>query len=222
MGKDPAVLFYTSDFLTGTSRFTMEQRGQYIYLLCDQHQNGHIPEDHMLFICKSCDSPVFKKFVKDEDGLYYNERMEEEHQKRVAFSKSRSLNKKGKTKKQVKITRKSYDKHMENENENENKDGIETGNKKKSNRFDWKNWLSIEGNINGFEYLKDEEFLNLFNDRMGNKKVTKTEKAMNAALKKLHAVDIETAKSALLDAIDGGYQGVFPKQPSNVKPFLIG
>lgn len=39
MAKALTVLFYTSDFLSGTSFFTMEERGQYITLLCEQQVN---------------------------------------------------------------------------------------------------------------------------------------------------------------------------------------
>ncbi len=95
MTKDPAILFYTSDFLAGTAYFNDEQRGQYIKLLCEQHQNGHIPKEHMIDICKSCDSPVFKKFIPDSEGLYFNERMENEILKRVKYSESRRNNRNG-------------------------------------------------------------------------------------------------------------------------------
>jgi uncharacterized protein YdaU (DUF1376 family) len=124
MAKDPAVLFYTSDFLTGTSFFTMEQRGQYITLLCQQHQLGIIPENHMISICGSLDSPVISKFIKDDNGNYYNDRMRLEAERRKNYCKSRGKNKKGKKKQE------SYDKthenhmnlHMETENETENID----------------------------------------------------------------------------------------------------
>lgn len=96
MTKDPAILFYTSDFLSGTAFFTDAQRGQYIRLLCEQHQNGHIPERHMFDICQSYDSPVFKKFVKDAEGNYYQERMEKETQRRTSYSESRRNNRFGK------------------------------------------------------------------------------------------------------------------------------
>ena len=36
--KDPAFLFYSSDFLSGTMLMTDEEIGQYIKLLCLQHQ----------------------------------------------------------------------------------------------------------------------------------------------------------------------------------------
>ncbi len=90
MSKDPAVLFYTSDFLTGTAFFTDAQRGQYIRLLCEQHQIGHIPPEHMLEICKTADSPVIKKFTTDENGFFFNTRMEEEIEKRRQFSEYQS------------------------------------------------------------------------------------------------------------------------------------
>ena len=90
--KDPAVLFYTKDFLTGTAFFTDAERGQYIRLLCEQHQNGHIPENHMVSVCLSLASPVVKKFIKDSDGNYYNERMELEINKRNNFIQTRINN----------------------------------------------------------------------------------------------------------------------------------
>jgi len=126
--KDPAVLFYTSDFLTGTSLFNFEQKGQYITLLCQQHQLGGLPENHMINVCGSLDSIVVTKFVKNGDGLYYNERMKLEAEKRRNYCKSRSNNKSGrpKIKKNDKIICKSYDKsyvnHMEDENEDRDRD----------------------------------------------------------------------------------------------------
>jgi len=125
MSKSPAILFYTSDFLTGTAFFTDEQRGQYIKLLCEQHQNGHIPEQHMINICKSYDSPVFKKFVKDSGGLFFNKKMEEVSTKRQMYLESRQKNRTNKHKDNISKTYvPTYEKHMsihmENENENEN------------------------------------------------------------------------------------------------------
>lgn len=89
MSKDPAVLFYTSDFLTGTQFFTDEQCGQYIRLLCQQHQLGHIPEEHLLKILKTKDNPVWTKFIQDEKTLWFNERMDIEKEKRANYVESR-------------------------------------------------------------------------------------------------------------------------------------
>ena len=134
MAKDPAVLFYTSDFISGTITMTDEERGKYILLLCLQHQKGKLTERELASV-KDMDE-VAAKFEKLEDGFYYNVRMKEEAEKRKNYSESRSRNRQGKTKekelvKDVKNISKTYDnhmnnisssyeKHMENENENEN------------------------------------------------------------------------------------------------------
>ena len=62
MAKDPAILFYTSDFMSGTVTMTDEQRGQYIMLLCLQHQKCFLTEKDMLKICKSYDEDIWSKF----------------------------------------------------------------------------------------------------------------------------------------------------------------
>jgi uncharacterized protein YdaU (DUF1376 family) len=121
MAKDPAYLFYSDNFLSGTMFFSDEQVGKYIRLLCAQHLTGHLEEKNMILICKSYDFEIWKKFVKDDVGLFYNERLENEINKRKAYTESRSKNKKGK-KKSKKIIRKSYENHMGNENEIENED----------------------------------------------------------------------------------------------------
>ena len=112
-GKDPAVLFYTSDFLTGTMTMTNEEVGKYIRLLCLQHQKGRLTEQDMLFICNTYVENVYSKFKKNGDGLYYNERLEQETIKRKAYSESRRKN----ISKRYEPT---YVVHMENENENIN------------------------------------------------------------------------------------------------------
>lgn len=118
VNKDPAFLFYSSDFLTGTMFMSDTQIGKYIKILCTQHQKGHLSEKDMLKICKRYDKDIFEKFVKDEDGKYYNIRLEKEITKRREYSKSRSDNRKNKI--SFENICFSYVKHMENENENIN------------------------------------------------------------------------------------------------------
>lgn len=118
MAKDPAVLFYTSDFLTGVSTMSYENRGKYITLLCLQHQKGRLTEQDMLYICSTYVADVYNKFIKDENGFYYNKRMENETIKRVKYSASRREN----IEKRYKKKGSTYVVHMENENININKD----------------------------------------------------------------------------------------------------
>lgn len=88
--KDPAFLFYSSDFLSGTMLMSNEEVGIYIKLLCLQHQQGHLKEEDMLNMGASL--KIFSKFKKDEEGNYYNERLEYEANKRKAYSESRRNN----------------------------------------------------------------------------------------------------------------------------------
>jgi hypothetical protein len=88
------------------------------------------------------------KFIKDQDGLWYNERLEEEKLKRQNFTKSRRNNVSGKNQ-YIKIEEKIEENsgghldahmtsHMENENTliiNTNKINKETENFKNSNLF---------------------------------------------------------------------------------------
>lgn len=124
-GKDPAFLFYSSDFLTGTLTMTNEQVGKYIRLMCLQHQKWELSEKDMLFICDSYDKDIWNKFITDEDGSYFNERLRDEMIRRSEYSESRRKNRLGKGK-EVKSKEKkgdnislTYDKHMETETETE-------------------------------------------------------------------------------------------------------
>ena len=158
MAKDPAFLFYTSDFLTGTLTMTDEQVGKYIRLLCLQHQKGELNEKDMLFICKSHDEDIFAKF-KNIDGKYFNERLREESIKRIKYSESRRNNK---LKKNISST---YVKHMENENENEdiNKDDNNKGKPKKSKFIP----PSVDEVVKFFEdngYTNGDKAWNYYND----------------------------------------------------------
>ena len=65
----------------------------------------------MNVICKTYDEDVFSKFMKDDNGLFYNERLENEVVKRKNYSESRRNNRKNKENISL-----SYVKHMENEN----------------------------------------------------------------------------------------------------------
>lgn len=115
--KDPAILFYTADFIAGTLTMTYEQKGKYITLLCLQHQKGYLTERDINNICGTYDEDIFCKFIKIEDK-YYNERMYKEVEKRRKYSQSRRDNRL--TRKEDDDICETYDEHMVNENENIN------------------------------------------------------------------------------------------------------
>ena len=87
--KDPAILFYTSDFLTGTMFMTNEQVGIYIRLLCAQHQHGGII-DKVTFNSMANQHEIIRcKFEETETG-FYNIRMTSEMEKRSKKSTNMS------------------------------------------------------------------------------------------------------------------------------------
>lgn len=88
--KDPAFLFYSSDFLTGTYLMSDEQIGKYIRLLCIQHQQGHLSDKQISQILNDDDVEVFEKFRQDEDGKWYNVKLDQEVERRKSYSEYQS------------------------------------------------------------------------------------------------------------------------------------
>lgn len=85
--RDPAMLFYTSDFLTGAALLTMKERGQYITLLCLQQQLGHMRQRDMEKVVGKMSAALLAKFREDGEGKLYNLRAETEIEKRSAHCK---------------------------------------------------------------------------------------------------------------------------------------
>ena len=85
MYKDP------ESFLVGVMYMTDEEVGQYIKLMCLQHQKGHIPNAIMQRQLPA----VQEKFIQDAEGLWYNERLEKEIEKRAKWTESRRKNLEG-------------------------------------------------------------------------------------------------------------------------------
>ena len=117
MAKDPAVLFYTSDFLVGTALMPDDQKGRYMTLLCLQHNQGRLSKEDFFSVAKETDKKLIDKFLVDNNGMYYNERMELESNRRKKFTDSRKKNALGKANDNASATH--TDKRMENENVNE-------------------------------------------------------------------------------------------------------
>ena len=121
--KDPAFLFYPNDWVGGTMGMTFEEKGAYMELLMMQFNRGHMTT-HMIgqAVGQLWDN-VREKFVKDDDGLWYNERLEIEKEKRKRFTESRRNNVSGKNQYTKKASKKGSG-HMTSHMENENKDNI--------------------------------------------------------------------------------------------------
>ena len=96
MARDPAFLFYSDHFLMGCSDLTMQERGQYITLLCIQHQKGFLTRKSIgLCLGLSWDDvseDLKSKFTENEDGEISNERLSLEIEKRKNFSRKQSEN----------------------------------------------------------------------------------------------------------------------------------
>ena len=92
MNKDPAFLFYTSDFLTDCSDLTMEERGQLITLFCLQHQKGRLSEKIINLSIGELSEDVKNKLSRDENNLYYSPKIEELIEQRKKFAESRRKN----------------------------------------------------------------------------------------------------------------------------------
>lgn len=181
MSKDPAVLLYTSDFLSGTYTMTDEQVGRYIRLLCLQHQKGKLTEKDMLSICKGYDSDVYEKFDL-VDGCYINKRMYEEAEKRSKFTESRRKN----------ASAKHMPNHMENENENRNE--VKNVLVFPSSEFKniWQEWM---------QYKKDEH--------KDTYKSSKTEQIAINNLIKLCSGNLQVAEEIVNNSIANKYKGLF-------------
>ena len=124
MAKDPAFLFYPGDWQGGTSTFSRFLKGCYLDVLIAQFNSGHLSLEEIKTVLGSDFGQSWptlqKKFKKDDDGLFFNEKLDTEIVKRKEYSKSRSENRKGKTHvKDMNNISNTYVSHMENENRNE-------------------------------------------------------------------------------------------------------
>jgi len=170
--KDPAFLFYSNDFLSGVADLTMDERGQYITLLCLQHQKGHLTEKMIRLCCGNATADVLAKFRQDENGLFFNQRLEIEVDKRKAHGeKQRTRAIEGwKKRKNINVeddaTAYATAMPLVNENENENEDKDVSVNKTMRKKFvkpteeELYNYIG-EVNAKGNNFIDDARVLNL-------------------------------------------------------------
>jgi len=234
--KDPAFLFYPQDFLVGTMTMSDQQVGQYIKLLCLQHsKDGKLTEKDILKITGSHDDEIMEKFIQDEEGLYFNQRLLDEMIKRNLYSESRRKNKEKGLKKQditnidetheehMKNICETHDTHMENENEIVN---------------EFKNNKSLKSFKKDVIYFEDDILNKTFYDFMNMRKTkikngAMTDKAIELAVAKLNKYPIDVAIEMLNESITNNWKGIFelksdykksnravPKEPPFVQEFI--
>lgn len=120
MAKDPAFLFYPNDYLGGTMGMTFEEKGAYMELLMMQFNRGHMTTHMIGQTVGQLWDKLSEKFIQDDKGLWFNARLEQEQNKRKAFTDSRKNNVVG-TNQYTKKTGHTTT-HMTGHMEDENKD----------------------------------------------------------------------------------------------------
>lgn len=117
MAKDPAVLWYWNDWLGGTFTFSRHLKGCYMDLLAAQFNTGPLSIDEIKTVLGTDFTgawpPLQKKFKQTETGLYYNEKLVAESQRRKNFSESRRKN-------LTSVKKTHMGPHMETDTENKN------------------------------------------------------------------------------------------------------
>lgn len=211
MAKDPAFLFYSQDFIVGVQTMTFEDRGKYITILAQMHQQGRLSEETICFLVGSVSVSLRLKFKQDEKGLWYNERLEAETLKRNQFTESRRNNgKNGGRPKKTKASGKPKQKHMQNhmvnhmgnENEDVNDNVIKVVRPFESEKFNnvWNNWKTY---------------------RKQSGKPYRSDLSEQAALKKLSNYPEEVAIRMIEESIANSWQGIFElKNQTHGKPTI--
>lgn len=95
LGKDPAVSWVFNDWQGGTMTLTRHQKGCYMDLLTAQFNNGHLSLEEIKNVLGNDFAAwgvLSKKFKKDSEEKFYNERLEFEIIKRKNYNESRRVN----------------------------------------------------------------------------------------------------------------------------------
>lgn len=99
MAKDPAINWYFDNWSGGTKGFTRHQKGCYMDLLESQFYLGPLSLEQIKNILGSDFNQwanLIAKFEVDGNGKFFNERLEQEKNKRKRYSESRSSNRRKK------------------------------------------------------------------------------------------------------------------------------
>jgi len=211
MAKDPAFLFYSSDFLTGTMFMTNEQIGLYVRMLCAQHQHGGRIDTNVLRTqcdCITGGDTVYNKFTHDASGSF-NERLS------IEMDKRKEKSQKARESVEKRWNKAKYDSNTnvlrsEDVNENENRT---TSSLIKKDKIE----ISVEN-----EKLKTS--LSEFMDHRKSKKAPiKTQLQFDKFLKSLRKLSGDNPNKAveILDqSIANGWTGIFAVDRQNQNGYI--
>ena len=85
MQNDPAFLFYYRDFISQTRFYSDGAIGMLMRILCAQAEHGHLPGPQLKSLNSTDENQwgeIAKRFLKDADGLWYDEWLEKIQQER--------------------------------------------------------------------------------------------------------------------------------------------
>lgn len=214
--KDPAFLFYPNDWLGGTMGMTFEEKGAYMELLMMQFNRGHMTTHMIGQTVGQLWGQIENKFTKDDNGLYFNKRLEDEQIKRKKYSESRRNNITGVNQytKKHKKERGHTTSHMENENKDINENGelnLNTIKKEKRKKVPLKKekvempWMSKEfiEAWDKWKTYKKAEF------RFGFRSIISENTGLRGLANKSENKEKE-AIAMIEHAIENGKQGLFP------------
>lgn len=223
MAKDPAFLFYPSDFLTGTMLMTDQEVGQYIRILCYQHQHGHIDAIALQRLCGGNATPeIASKFSVDSEGKYYNERLEIEIQNRRKRSEINKLNANMRWHSDGNANGMPFN----NSILSNKKKKVNTGSKEKRTNVKGSDFSILDSLVpEGWPAERFAGFFREFWDMRIAKKKPLTENAVKRRIKQLYELsggDIDLAEKICLRSTDARWDEFYPlsesqKQKSNGK-----
>ncbi len=91
--KDPAFLFYPSDFFRDTSDLNFEDKGKYIQFICIQHAIGHLDSETInIQFPNGLSEKLKNKLTQDENGKYYLLGYERRFLERELYIETKSQN----------------------------------------------------------------------------------------------------------------------------------
>jgi hypothetical protein len=216
--KDPAFLFYPSDFIMGTYTMTDEQVGKYIRLLCLQFsKGGKLTERDLMSINRDNDPYIMEKFTFDGE-YYYNERLKEVVDEREAKAEiNRENGKKGGNPNFTKGKNNPY--YNQKDNQTVIKSVIKKDNPSDKRKIN----ITLEDeNINvikDISYFKDEDLNKTFIDFMKMRKSLKngamTERAIKMMINKLNSYQVEVAIQMLEQSIINNWKDIYELKSDN-------